>query len=56
MADIAVREEKEIDKVGRPCKYESHVQPRLNEVLEWIQAGYTDYSIAETLGVGYSTM
>lgn len=55
MADIVTREEKEIDKVGRPCKYESHVQPRLNEVLEWIQAGYTDYSIADTLGVGYST-
>jgi DNA-binding NarL/FixJ family response regulator len=45
----------EKDGAGRPCKYESHVQPRLGEVLDWLKKGYTDYSIADTLGVGYST-
>lgn len=36
---------------GRPNKYDSHVQPRLAEVTEWVKAGYTYYSIAEQLGV-----
>lgn len=48
-------ETNEVDKVGRPCKYESHVEPRLNEIYEWLKAGYTDDSIAESLSIGYST-
>ena len=47
--------EKETDKVGRPCKYESHVEPRLNEILEWLKQGYTDYSIADSLGIHQNT-
>jgi len=46
---VAVTEEKDVG--GRPCKYESHVQPRLQEIYEWVKAGMTDYSIAETLGI-----
>ena len=55
MADTTAVTQKESDKVGRPCKYETHVKPRLDEVLEWVKQGYTDYSIADSLDVGYST-
>jgi hypothetical protein len=56
MADqVATVETKETDKVGRPCKYESHVEPRLQEVFEWLKQGYTDYSIAEQLGIHETT-
>ena len=41
----------EADKRGRPCKYDSHVEPYLDNVYEWIKEGYTDYSIAEQLGI-----
>lgn len=40
-------------KRGSPYKYISHVEPRLDEVYEWIKKGYTDYSIAENLGVSH---
>ena len=40
---------------GVPSKYPTHVQPRLNEIYQWIVNGYTDYSICETLSVGYSS-
>lgn len=52
--DIAVHEPVEVvehDKVGRPCKYETHIEPRLLEIFEWLKQGYTDYSIADNLGV-----
>lgn len=38
-------------KTGRPNKYYSNVQPRLDEIAEWLQAGATDKEIAENLGV-----
>jgi hypothetical protein len=47
---------KEDSKVGRPCKYESHVEPRLNEIYEWVKEGYTDYSIADQLGIARQTL
>jgi hypothetical protein len=40
-----------VDKGGRPCKYESHVEPYLDKIYEWLKQGYTDYSIAEQLGI-----
>ena len=55
MADNSITV-KEDSKVGRPCKYESHVEPRLDEVHEWVKAGYTDYSIAEQLGIAHYTL
>jgi hypothetical protein len=41
----------DINRVGRPCKYESHVQPYLDKIYEWLKEGNTDYSIADTLGI-----
>ena len=46
---------KDIDSRGRPCKYESHVQPRLNDIYKWVKDGMTDYSIAESLGIAAYT-
>jgi DNA-binding CsgD family transcriptional regulator len=48
--------DKEIDVGGRPCKYESHVEPRLQEIYNWVKEGYTDYSIAENLGLHRATL
>jgi DNA-binding NarL/FixJ family response regulator len=41
----------ETDKVGRPCKYETHVETRLQEIYRWLKEGMTDYSIADNLGI-----
>ena len=38
-------------KVGRPCKYETHVEPYLDKIYQWLKEGYTDYSICEQLGI-----
>jgi hypothetical protein len=46
---------KEVDSVGRPCKYETHVEPYLDQVYEWLKEGKTDYSIAEQLGIAQCT-
>ena len=43
-------------KVGRPCKYESHVEPRLSEIYDWVRQGFTDYSIAEQLDIAHYTL
>jgi uncharacterized protein (DUF433 family) len=45
----------EKDRVGRPCKYETHIAPRMDEILEWLRQGATDYSIADSLGIHQST-
>ncbi len=42
---------KENAKVGRPCKYNTHVKPYLTEIFEWLKKGYTDCSICEQLGI-----
>jgi hypothetical protein len=45
----------EVDKVGRPCKYESHVEPYLDKIYKWVKEGMTDYSIADSLGIHFTT-
>lgn len=58
MDDISIKEYTtgiETDKVGRPCKYESHVEPYLDKVYEWLKEGYTDYSISDQLGIDQDT-
>ena len=50
VADIQTRTE------IRTYKYDSHVKPRLNEVYEWVKNGYTDYSIADTLGISHESL
>lgn len=42
-------------KVGRDSKYPLLVEPRLDEVLEWLKQGYTDYSISDQLGIHPTT-
>lgn len=51
MSDIIQTATTETDRMGRPCKYETHVEPRLTEIYQWLKEGYTDYSIAEQLGI-----
>jgi hypothetical protein len=36
-------------------KFETHVRPRLEEIYQWMKAGYTEGSIAEQLGISYDT-
>lgn len=43
-------------RVGRPCKYESHVRPYLDKIYQWLKEGYTDYSIADQLGICHETL
>ena len=38
---------------GRPCKYESHVQPRLLEIGQWARDGLYEFQIAKNCGVGH---
>jgi len=45
----------EADKVGRPCKYDSHVKPYLDKVYGWLKDGYTYYSISNQLGIDQDT-
>ena len=40
---------------GRPNKYITHVAPRLLEIEAWARNGDIDKTIAEKLGVGYSS-
>lgn len=37
--------------VGRPCKYESHVKPYLDDIYDWISQGMTEQSICKQLGI-----
>lgn len=41
--------------MARPCKYETHVAPRLIEIEDWVRNGATDEEIAKRLGIAYST-
>lgn len=50
-----VEVKKKEKKVGRDSKYPLLVEPRLDEILEWLKEGYTDYSIAEQLGIHPTT-
>ena len=40
---------------GRKPRYETYVQPRLNDVEKWAAAGATEEQIAKNLGIGLST-
>jgi len=40
----------------RRTKYNTLLKPRFKEVIQWIAEGYTDYSIAEKIGVHYNTL
>src|SRR5690606_11615727 len=42
--------------MGRPSKYETHVQPKLNLVESWARDGLTDEQIAHNLGINVSTL
>lgn len=37
-------------------KYETHVLPRIKDILQWLKAGMTDYSIADKLGIDRGTL
>ena len=37
-------------------KYKSHVEPRLNEIKEWVKQGDTQKSIAKKLGIAWSSL
>lgn len=41
--------------MGRPSKYETHVQPRLEEIKEWAKSGSTNKEIASALGIAVSS-
>lgn len=41
---------------GRPTKYETNVKPRLKEVAEWRENGWTEEKIAKELGVSRTAM
>ena len=40
-------------KVGRPCKYESHVKPYLDDIYDWISQGMTEKSIYGKLSISH---
>lgn len=42
-------------KRGRKNKYETHVVPFFDTILEWLKNGATERQIAEKLGIAYST-
>ena len=43
-------------KGGRPSKYETHVEPRIEEVRQWAKAGATNREIAAALGIDESVL
>lgn len=40
---------------GRPSKYQTHVQPHLEQIKKWAEQGATEKQIAKQLGVAYSS-
>lgn len=50
------RTAKKEKRTGRPDKYESLVEPRLDEVRKWARDGATNEEIAGGLGIARSTM
>ena len=43
-------------KGGRPSKWSTHVEPRLEEVRQWAKAGATNREIAAALGIDESVL
>lgn len=42
-------------KGGRPCKYESHVKPYLDQIRKWAKQGASEKQMAKQLKVAYSS-
>ena len=58
MDKVAIKEPTEaveIGKVGRPELYPAIVEPRLDDIYEWISQGTTEKSICKSLGIHHST-
>ena len=55
MAEIATIDKDSGGKVGRPELYPIVVQPRLDDIYEWVSQGCTEKSICKTLGIHHST-
>lgn len=41
--------------MGRKNAYVTHIKPRFHEIAEWAKNGVTERSMAEQLGISYST-
>lgn len=52
---MAEEDKKEKSKGGRPEKYKTKVEPRLDWVRKWAANGASEDQIAKQLGVAYST-
>ena len=50
-----MKETVKIDKRKLRGKYDTHVEPRLEEIKAWARDGMTEEEIAKNLGVSYST-
>ena len=42
--------------VEKKTKYQTHVEPRLEEIEAWSRDGVSDKDIAQNLGIAYSTL
>lgn len=42
-------------KKGRPNLFTEIIEPRKDEIIDWVRAGATNAEIAEALGISYST-
>lgn len=42
-------------KVGRKDVYTSKIEPRMKDILRWLEQGATEREVANNLGVAYST-
>lgn len=41
---------------GRKCKYQTHVEPRLEEIKYWYMEGAIDEDVAKNLGISLSSL
>ena len=42
--------------MGRKSKYQTHVEPRLKEIEEWVKNGATDEEVAKALQINVATL
>lgn len=47
--------EESVSKRGRPNAWVEKIEPRKEEIVEWVKAGATNKEVCEALGVSYST-
>ena len=43
-------------KRGRKSKYQTHVEPYLDQIKAWKGIGYTDESICDALGISQESL